>query len=113
MIQKVKRSLSLYLLLAVLMLSACRVTKVNVGEYRTQQGRAYTYAKGKQLWILWGIIPLTRTNVNTPSHGNCQVIGKQNLGDTIITFLTGGIITSRTIKIKVKRNQEDSSEEYQ
>jgi hypothetical protein len=78
-------------------------TKTNVGAYRETQGEEYTYAKGKQMWLFWGLIPLGRTSVSTPADGNCQVITRYNVGDAIISSLTGGIFTTHTIKIKAKR----------
>ena len=95
-----------FLMLSVLILSAissCMTTKTNVGTYRETQGEEYTYAKGKQMWLFWGLIPLGRTSVSTPADGNCQVITRYNFGDAIISSLTGGIFTTHTIKIKAKR----------
>ena len=83
--------------------SSCMTTKTNVGAYRETQGEEYTYAKGKQMWLFWGLIPLGRTSVSTPADGNCQVITRYNVGDAIISSLTGGIFTTHTIKIKAKR----------
>jgi hypothetical protein len=83
--------------------SSCMTTKTNVGAYREAQGEEYTYAKGKQMWLFWGLIPLGRTSVSTPADGNCQVITRYNVGDAIISSLTGGIFTTHTIKIKAKR----------
>ena len=62
-----------------------------------------SYAKGKQIWFFWGILPFGRTSVNTPGDGNCQVITRYNLVDALISGLTGGIVTSYTIKVKAKR----------
>jgi len=44
-----------------------------------------------------------RTSVNTPSNGNCQVVTKFNFGDVLISGLTGGIVTTYTIKVKAKK----------
>jgi hypothetical protein len=83
--------------------SSCMTTKTNVGAYRETQGNEYTYAKGKQIWLFWGLIPLGRTSVNTPGNGNCQVVTKFNFGDVLISGLTGGIVTTYTIKVKAKK----------
>ncbi|MGI9545429.1 MAG: hypothetical protein ACR2MX_19365 [Cyclobacteriaceae bacterium] len=87
----------------VAMLSSCLSTKTSVGAYRETQGSEYTYAKGKQLWLLWGLIPLGKTSVNTPGDGNCQVITRFNFGDMLISGLTAGIVTTYTIKVKAKQ----------
>ncbi len=89
--------------LLLLITTSCMTTKTNVGAYRETEGKECTYAKGKQMWILWGIIPVGRTSVNTPQDGNCQVITRFNVTDTIIMFLTGGIVSTYTIKVKTKK----------
>lgn len=77
--------------------------KTNVGQYKEMKGTEYTHAKGKQLWLFWGILPIGRTNVNTPGDGNCQVVTRFNFIDFLISGLTGGIVTSYTIKVKAKQ----------
>jgi len=84
-------------------LTSCMTTKTNVGAYKETQGSEYTYAKGKQIWLFGGLIPIGRTSVNTPGDGNCQVITKFNFGDFLISGLTGGILTTQTIKVKAKK----------
>jgi hypothetical protein len=84
-------------------LTSCMTTKTNVGAYREKQGNEYTYAKGKQIWLFWGLMPLGRASVNTPGDGDCQVITRFNIGDFLISGLTGGIVTTQTIKVKAKK----------
>jgi len=100
------KSCALLLLTVVILastLSSCLMTKTSVGTYKESWGNEYTYAKGRQLWLFWGIVPLGRTNVNTPGDGNCEVITKFTFGDFLISGLTAGIITSYSIKVKAKR----------
>lgn len=85
------------------LLTSCMTTKTSVGEYKEIQGKEYTYAKGKQVWLFWGILPLSRTNVNTPGDGNCQVITRINIADFLITGITAGLVSTETIKIKAKK----------
>ncbi len=82
-------------------------TKTSVGTYKEKQGDEYTYSKGKQFWLFWGLIPLGRTNLNTPKDGNCEVVTKYNFGDMLVNGLTGGVIMSYTIKVKAKHIQTD------
>lgn len=95
----------LSMLTIILFTSSCMTTKTSVGEFRELQGSEYTYAKGKQLWLFWGVMPLGRTNVNTPGDGNCEVVTRFNIGDALITGLTGGIVSSYTIKVKAKKKE--------
>ena len=90
-------------LVSISFLNSCMTTKTSVGQYTEKEGKEYTYAKGKQMWLFWGTIPLGRTNVNTPSDGNCEVITRFNVGDALISGLTGGVLTSYSIKVKAKR----------
>lgn len=83
--------------------SSCMTTKTNVGGYREIQGTEYTYAKGKQMWLFWGLLPIGRNSVNTPGSGDCQVITRFNFVDFLISGLTAGIVTTETIKVKAKR----------
>jgi hypothetical protein len=87
------------------LLTSCMTTKTSVGAYKETQGTVYTYAKGKQIWLFWGIFPLGRTNVNTPGDGNCEVVTRRNFVDILISGLTGGIVTSHTIKVNTKKQQ--------
>ena len=100
------KSLMLVGLLAITVsstLTSCMTTKTSVGAYRETQGNEYTYAKGKQIWLFWGLMPLGRASVNTPGDGNCEVITRFNVGDFLISGLTGGIVTTQTIKVKAKK----------
>ena len=86
-----------------LTLASCMTTSTTVGSYNEDPGKQYTYATGKQLWIGFGLLPIGKTTVATPADGNCEVISKFVFGDFLISSLTGGILTSRTIIIKDKK----------
>jgi len=105
--KKIKSFLFLLLMTVAIsaILTSCMTTKTSVGAFKETQGNEYTYAKGKQFWLFWGILPLGRTNVNTPVDGNCEVITRFNVGDALISGLTGGIVTSYSIKVKAKKKQ--------
>ena len=85
------------------LLSSCMMTKTNVGAYKESAGKEYTYAKGKQMWLFWGLVPLGRTDVSTPTDGRCEITTKYKFTDVLIGGLTGGILTSYSIKVKAKR----------
>jgi hypothetical protein len=97
-----------YLFFTILLSSSlisCMTTKTPVGSFTETVGKEYTYAKGKQFWLFWGLVPIGRTNVNTPGDGNCEVVTKFNFGDVIISGLTGGIVTSHSIKVNAKKKE--------
>ncbi len=93
------------LLISVLfILSSCMTTSTTVGDYKEDSGKQYTYAKGKQFWIGFGLFPIGRTDVQTPTDGSCEVMSKFTFGDFLISGITGGIVSSRTIIVKDKKN---------
>ena len=84
-------------------ITSCMTTKTQVGQFREKQGNEYVFDKGKQMWLFWGLIPIGRTGVNTPSDGACEVITKFRVSDLLICTLTGGFVTSFSIKVKAKK----------
>ena len=102
--EKMKKQKTLLMaLLCVVSFSSCLTTKTNVGNYREATGNRYTYSKAKQVWLFWGILPIGRTHTSTPSNGSCQVITRFNLTDLLISGITGGIVTTETIKVEAKK----------
>ncbi len=90
------------------LLSSCMTTKTSVGTFKEKSantGRTYTYAKGKQIWLFWGLLPMGRTDVSTPPDGNCRVVTKLKPLDVIITGVTGGIVTLYSIKVEAKKKK--------
>jgi hypothetical protein len=83
--------------------SSCLTTKTYVGNYQETTGPRYTYSKAKQMWLFWGLIPMGRTHTSTPTNGSCEVITRFTFGDVLLSGITGGIVTSYTIKVKGKK----------
>lgn len=108
-----KKSITLNLiaiLIVAVSMSSCMTTKTTVGTYKELQGEEYTYAKGKQAWIFWGLVPLGRTDLSTPQDGSCEVITRQNFGDVLISSLTVGLFKTHTIKVVAKRKSIESEQ---
>ena len=93
-------------ILIMISLPSCMTTKTQVGAFRETQGKEYTYDRGKQMWVFWGLVPIGRTSVNTPVNGNCEVVTKFRFTDVLITGLTGGIVSSYSIKVKAKKTEQ-------
>ena len=83
--------------------NSCMTTKTQVGAFRETPGKEYTYAKAKQIWLFWGVIPVGRTSCNTPANGNCEVVTRLKLVDILISCLTGGIVTTYSVKVVAKK----------
>lgn len=103
---KLKKGVFMLLVLVAtsMFFTSCLTTKTSVGTYTETRGQEYVYARGKQLWLFWGLVPVGRTNVNTPANGNCEVVTRFKFGDVLIGGLTGGILTSYSITVKAKKN---------
>ncbi|HIN41202.1 MAG TPA: hypothetical protein EYM86_01955 [Flavobacteriales bacterium] len=90
-------------LLSSMLMSSCMTTKTSIGSFNEEEGKEYVYDSGKQMWLFWGLMPIGRTNVSTPADGSCEVVTRFKLTDALITGLTGGFVTSYTIKVKDKK----------
>ena len=95
----------LLLMIVALLLPSCMTTRTSVGTYREQEGKTYTYSKGKQMYLFWGLIPLGRTRLGTPTDGNCEVRTCYNFWDALLSCITGGIFEMQTITVKAKKNE--------
>lgn len=92
------------LITVVTVLNSCMVTKTQVGDYKESEGKEYTYAKAKQLWIFWGLVPIGRASANTPDSGSCEIVTKYTFADVLISGLTAGIVMTYTIKVNAKKD---------
>lgn len=90
-----------------LSLSSCWSTRTSVGGYtyskKVDKESTYTFAKGKQVYLFWGLIPCGRTNVATPADGNCQIRTKHGFLDAFLTIITGGVLSMQTIKVNAPK----------
>ena len=53
----------------------------------------------KQGFLFWGLLPLQKETLELPQHGDYQIKTSFNLEDALISLISGGIISYRTIKI--------------
>lgn len=108
---KVFKQISIALIVGLVMIStnSCMITKTPVGEYKQQTGKKYKHAQGKQVWLFWGLIPLGRTSVSTPSHKNCMIRTGYTFGDVLVRGITGGIISTYTIRVFAKREDVEKT----
>lgn len=95
-----------FLILAILLLPSCMTTSTQVGNFRESQGNVFTYSRGKQCYLFWGLIPLGRTSINTPSSGNCEIRTSFRFIDAFVSLITGGIFSMQTIRVKAKHEPD-------
>lgn len=101
--KKSKIFLVLMFAMSCMMLQSCWVTKTPVNDYYMHDGHVERYSKSKQFWLFEGFIPLGRTHTNTPPAGTPCLIQEQfTFGDVLVSGITFGLITARTIKCYVK-----------
>ena len=102
-----RKSLMLFAVAISLLFSSCFGTKTAVGHYREmvkiENTDTYNYSKGKQAYLFWGFLPMGRTQVATPPHGNCQVKTRVGFLDMLLTLVTGGLFSMQTIKVKAPK----------
>lgn len=90
--------------------SSCYTTHFTVGDGPIKdQGKQETYDKAKQMWLLWGLFVINDGNPNTPSDNNYMIKTKFTFGDILITSLTGGVFTIKSVKVKVKKVKASNS----
>lgn len=77
------------------------------------KGKTEIHSRAKQAYIFWGLVPLGRPQPAVPSHGNYQIKTGSNVGDAFLGVLTFGIVSFRTIRIVVHKEQKVFEEGYQ
>ena len=93
---------SVFMLAVLTLLPSCMTTRTSVGSYRETEGDEYVYAKGKQCYLFWGLVPLGRTRVATPADGNCEVRTRYGFWDAFLSVITGGIFEMQSIRVYAK-----------
>ncbi len=102
------KKLAVLLLLAVLtLMPSCMSTRTSVQNFKEAQGQQYLYAKGRQCYLFWGLIPLGRTSVATPAEQPCQVRTRFGFWDAFLSVITGGIFSMQQIRIYAKHTPTD------
>ena len=88
----------------VFSLNSCYITRTTVGDGPVGKDIAAThYSHAKQMYVLWGLLPLKHTQPSAPQGCGYQVKSSFNFVDALVTGLTGGIFGMRTVKIMVNK----------
>ena len=108
-----KSLILLVLALVAFFCQSCFSTRTTVGDYhvtkKSSKAESYTYAKGKQVYLFWGLAPLGRTRVAVPPTGNCEIRTYFNFWDVLLSGITGGLFSMQTIKVKALYENRYSS----
>ena len=102
------KKLAVLLLAGILtLMPSCMSTRTSVQDYKETIGQQYLYAKGRQCYLFWGLIPLGRTSVATPAEHSCQVRTRFGFWDAFVSAITGGIFSMQQIRVYAKRTPTD------
>ncbi len=85
--------------------SSCYTTHVTVGAGPVEKSHTKVYSKSKQFYFLEGVFKLGDSQPSVPEHGNVLIETKFSKGDFLITFLTAGIISSKTTRVIVNKDE--------
>jgi hypothetical protein len=97
-----KNNLTLIVLFLVLVsLNSCYVNRTTVGNGPVGKAESVRYSHKKQLYVLWGLMALKHAQPETPIECGYQIKTSFNAVDAIVSVLTGGIFSMRTVKVLV------------
>ncbi len=86
-----------------MMLQSCYVTRTTVGNGPVgKESDVKVFSREKQVAILYGLVALNQPNPSKPTDNNYQIVTSFNVVDGIIKYLTGGLVTTETVKVVVK-----------
>lgn len=98
----------------ILLSTSCMTHRHTVGEGPVgTKGKTEIHSRAKQGYIFWGLVPLGRPHPTTPSHGNYQIKSGSNVGDAILGTITLGLVTFRTVRIIVYKEDKVFDEGYE
>ena len=100
-----KKSAILLVLSVLMFLPSCMTTNTNVKNYDDLDGQEYYYAKGKQNYLFWGLLPLGKPNIQVPEDEPCQIRTTTTFVDGLVSDLTIGIFSMQSVRILTKRQQ--------
>lgn len=97
----------LFAALLLTSLTSCYNAQFTVGDGTgSKSNKTETYDKSKQMWLFWGLVNINEGQASTPTDGNYVIKTKTNFGDGLLTALTAGIFTMKTVKIEVKKEEK-------
>lgn len=97
----------------ILLSTSCMTHRHTIGDGPVgARGKTKIHSRAKQAYIFWGLVPLGRPQPAAPTHGNYQIKTGSNIGDAILGTLTLGIVTFRTVRIIVFKEDKVFDEGY-
>lgn len=101
----IKRKLVIIITLLLLLTStSCVVSKQQVGNYDTEKCKNSQTVKGKDFYLFWNQLPVTKVADNVDAK-NYEIVVKRNAFDAIIFYGSIGVFSFYTVKIKTCEKQ--------
>lgn len=95
------------LLLVIFSLSSCYINRNTVGNGPAgKAGETVKYSKQKQMYLFWGLMALKPSEPRVPVECGYQVKSSFNVIDAIVSTITGGIFSMRTVKVIVFKDSQ-------
>jgi hypothetical protein len=89
----------------VLSLNSCFVNRTTIGDGPIGKGNLTArYSHVKQMYVLWGLLPINQAQPVLPQGCGYQVKSSFNFIDALVSGITLGIFDMRTVKILVKKD---------
>ena len=92
------------MLVLTLSLNSCFVNRTTVGNGPMGKIESVKYAKDKQMYLFWGAWAINKANPHTPAECGFQVKTSFNFIDMLVSTITVGIFSMRTVKILVYKD---------
>jgi len=90
------------LFFVILSLNSCYVNRTTVGNGPIgKNDESVKYSKKKQMYLFWGLVAINQSQPALPVECGYQIKSSFNVIDAIISTLTGGIFSMRTVKVEV------------
>jgi len=92
------------LALFALTMSSCFVNRTTVGDGPVGKANTVRFSHAKQSYLFWGLVALGQSSPPAPQECGFQVKSSFNLIDCIVTTITGGIFSMRSVKVLVTKD---------
>lgn len=84
-------------------LDSCYITRTTIGNGPVgKEDPIVVYSKARQCYLFLGLAALNKVDPPKPADANYQIVSYLNVFDVIVTGITFGVFSTRTIKVLTK-----------
>lgn len=88
-------------IILILISTSCGVQKVQVGNYENIDCKSKTLTKGKEVALFWEMVTIRKVE-KTVKVKDYEKVVRRDVFDNVIFYGTVGILSFKSVKIKVK-----------